>query len=113
MFRIHQENLKENAKVVFIQHGLFNDADVWVVHKNESLAFVLANQGHDIWLGNNRGNKYSRNHTKLDPDVNNTEFFDYSFFELGRFDAPAQIDYVRNYTGHDKLYYVGHSQGTS
>lgn len=40
-------------------------------------------------------------------------YFDYSFYELGKYDAPTQIDYVLKKTGHKKLSYVGHSQGTS
>ena len=41
------------------------------------------------------------------------KFFDYSFYELGKYDAPAQIDYVLKVTKHAKLSYIGHSQGTS
>ena len=62
---------------------------MWVVHKEKSLAFVLAKQGYDVWLGNNRGNKYSRKNTKLNPDTDKQKFFDYSFVELGQYDAPA------------------------
>ena len=78
-----------------LQHGLFSDADMWVIHGEGSLAYVLANAGYDVWLGNNRGNKYSRANTKLDPSKDKATFFDYSFFELGKYDAPSQIDFIR------------------
>ena len=32
---------------------------------------------------------------------------------MGKFDQPAQINFVRDYTGVEKLTYVGHSQGTT
>lgn len=31
---------------------------------------MITNRGYDVWLGNNRGNKHSRNHTKYNPDKN-------------------------------------------
>jgi pimeloyl-ACP methyl ester carboxylesterase len=32
---------------------------------------------------------------------------------MGRYDAPAQVDYVRKVTGRDKITYIGHSMGTT
>jgi len=66
-----------------------------------------------VWLGNNRGNKYSRRSTVLDPDVEDREFFDYSFFEMGQFDDPAMINYIRSHTGKASISYIGHSQGNT
>lgn len=41
------------------------------------------------------------------------EFWDFTWHEIGFYDLPAMIDLVLNQTGSDKLFYVGHSQGTT
>lgn len=73
------------------------------MNKNKSAPIQVANAGYDVWMGNNRGNKYSRGHVKLNPDngtdAEKREYFDYSFYELGKYDAPAQIDFVLKKTG--------------
>lgn len=35
-----------------------------------------------------------------------------SWDEMAKYDLPAMLNYVLNETGHQKLFYVGHSQGT-
>jgi hypothetical protein len=35
---------------------------------NKAVAYVIANAGYDVWLGNNRGNIYSRKSENSDPD---------------------------------------------
>lgn len=37
----------------------------------------------------------------------------FSFDECGYYDIPAMIDYIVAKTGNEKVYFVGHSQGTS
>jgi gastric triacylglycerol lipase len=96
-----------------LQHGLFDSSDSWVSnYENKSLPFILANKGYDVWLGNNRGNKHSRNHIKLNPDKNK-EFWKFSLHEMGTLDLPAMIDFILKETGSEKISYIGHSQGTS
>lgn len=37
----------------------------------------------------------------------------FSYHELGIYDLPAMIDYVLGMTGYEKIFYVGHSEGTT
>jgi pimeloyl-ACP methyl ester carboxylesterase len=95
--------------VAFFQHGLFSSADTWIVRKELSPAVRAAKAGYDVWLGNNRGNKYARKHNTLSATKDHKKYFDYSFYDLGKYDAPAQIDFVRHRTGQDKVTWIGHS----
>ncbi|GAY55172.1 hypothetical protein CUMW_162340 [Citrus unshiu] len=86
------------------------DAVTWLLLPPEqSLAFLLADNGYDVWLANTRGTKYSRGHVSLSPD--DSAFWDWTWDELVAYDLPATLQHVHDQTG-QKPHYVGHSLGT-
>ena len=49
-------------------HGLMQDSEALLCGGSEhSLALWLAGQGYDVFLGNNRGNRYSHKHLSRTP----------------------------------------------
>merc|ERR1712241_832128 len=67
---------------------------------NRSLGFIAADRGYDVWLGNYRGNSYSRAHIHLDPSE--FEFWDFSFDQMADHDLPkflAPVAYVEHLKG--------------
>ncbi|KAF2896922.1 hypothetical protein ILUMI_09252 [Ignelater luminosus] len=97
---------------VLIVPGTHSTSADWVNMGKNSLGFILADRGYDVWLANYRGTTWSRKHIRLDPDVHKKEFWDYSFQDIGSYDLPAFIDYILRVTKHERLFYIGHSQGT-
>ncbi|XP_072050942.1 gastric triacylglycerol lipase-like [Amphiura filiformis] len=108
----HDGDLTEPRPAVLLQHGLLGTSTNWLVNlANESLAFILADAGYDVWLGNVRGNTYSQKHQSLKPSQR--EFWYWSWDEMAKYDLPAMVDFILNTTGHKQISYVGHSQGTT
>ncbi|KAL5276526.1 LIPA.2 family protein [Megaselia abdita] len=116
MFRIpyspNLNNQDKPKKVAFLMHGLLSSSDCWILNGAEnSMAYILSNAGYDVWMGNARGNTYSRENVKLTPLL--PPFWDFSWNEIAMYDMPAMFDYVKYETGVENFHYVGHSQGTT
>ncbi|XP_036146978.1 lipase 3 isoform X2 [Monomorium pharaonis] len=109
--RANSTDLNIQKPIAFVMHGILCDSASWVITREKSLAFILADEGYDVWLGNARGNPYAHTHTN--PNITKSEYWNFSWHEIGTRDLPAMIDYVVKTTGRRKMFYLGHSQGTT
>lgn len=96
---------------VLLMHGIFSTSDSWILRGNASLPVILADKHHDVWIGNCRGNFYSRKHLYLNP--NSKKFWNFTFHEIGLYDLSAIIDKVLETTGAKKINAIGHSLGNT
>lgn len=95
---------------ILLQHGLFMGGDAWFLNsEEESLGFILADHGFDVWVGNVRGTRWGHGHVSL--STKDKEFWDWSWEELALYDLAEMIHYVNLVTS-SKVFVVGHSQGT-
>ncbi|KAH8271822.1 hypothetical protein KR044_007045, partial [Drosophila immigrans] len=104
---------RPGAKPVLLVHGLEDSSSTWIfMGPHSGLGYFLYDAGYDVWMGNVRGNRYSRGHAKLNPNTDKS-YWSFSWHEIGFYDLPAMIDAVLAKTGFSKLSYIGHSQGTT
>ncbi|KAL6156707.1 cholesterol esterase [Exserohilum turcicum] len=100
-------------KVVYLHHGLMMNSEVWVcmTDKQRCLPFELVERGYDVWLGNNRGNKYSKKSIHAPPT--SSRFWNFSMDQFAFHDIPDSIGYILETTHQPSLSYIGFSQGTA
>jgi pimeloyl-ACP methyl ester carboxylesterase len=116
MFRIPgkvQEIGQANKKpAVLMMAGWLADHKFWTSNDPDlAPPFTLVDAGYDVWLGNNRGDRYAQAHTTL--DKSKQEFWNFHWIDMGLKDTPRFIDFVLEQTGQSKLTYIGHSRGTA
>ncbi|KAI5012837.1 hypothetical protein ZWY2020_025103 [Hordeum vulgare] len=96
---------------VLLQHGLMMDGMTWLMNSpNESLSYILADNGYDVWIANTRGTVYSLGHTSL--SSSDPAYWNWSWDELASNDLSAMLQYVYDQSAQQKVHYVGHSLGT-
>jgi len=107
VFRIPQD-----GPPVLLGHGNTGSMYTWIHnHPEVAVPFVLARQGYDVWMVNFRGTIMSSQHESLDTEA--PEFWSFTFEEMGIYDLPKVIDHIIETTGHDKINYIGYSQGAT
>ena len=105
-----QAGVKKPA--VLMMHCQDCDMMEWVWNDSQRAnAFILARAGYDVWMGNNRGSKYSNTHVTL--SNKDLAYWDFYQEDMGTKDLPTFIDFILETTGHETISYVGHSDGTT
>ncbi|KAG0780631.1 hypothetical protein G6F22_009979 [Rhizopus arrhizus] len=112
MYRIYKKgsNPRVGKKPVLIGHGLFQCSGAFVLNEEKSLTFTLADEGYDVWVGNNRA---IAGYDHISLSHQDPEYWNWGLKELGIFDFTAMIDHVRKCSGYSKVAYIGHSQGNA
>ncbi|XP_047332900.1 triacylglycerol lipase 1 [Impatiens glandulifera] len=109
--RVSSPNIiEQRAPPVLLLHGLLMGGDAWFLNSvNQSLGYILADHGFDVWVGNVRGTRWSHGHVSL--SVRRKKFWDWSWEQLAEYDLTAMLNYVQS-VARSKVFVVGHSQGT-
>lgn len=113
LHRIPNSNHANPKKsIMYLQHGLYSTSATFVALRNESLGFMLAEQGYDVWIMNVRGNVYSDKHNNM--TVHDFAFWDFSLDEISTDDMSLTLNYISEKTNSKgNIIYVGHSLGTT
>ncbi|XP_017835224.1 lipase 1 [Drosophila busckii] len=97
---------------ILLVHGFMASTATWVqMGPNNGLAYILFEQGYDVWMLNTRGNLYSKAHKN--PNINQKDYWKFSFHEIGIYDLPGAVDLILSVTKQPKMQYIGHSQGST
>ena len=101
---------EKRRPAVLVVHGMIDSSDAWITNgRNNSIGFILADAGYDVWLANCRGNDYSMKHQWLDPKKD-IEYWNNGYsIPISKYDIPAFIEYAKNISNTDTVTYIGHS----
>ena len=105
------DSSNRNGKSVILQHGLIDGGFTWLILGPDSLAKKLCDQGYIVYIPYLRGTQFSRSHLDYESTLN-SKYWDFSFDEMAQYDLPSIINFVKQRDKVEKVYYVGHSQGT-
>ncbi|CAK87989.1 unnamed protein product (macronuclear) [Paramecium tetraurelia] len=114
-WRLYKTINKEYQCPIVLQHGLLDSSWSWFINNTneQTLPYILADKGYDVWLTNNRGNKYSMGHSKIPGVQYNKQYWNFSFDDIQKYDFKAIVNHVKRASQKEKVIYIGHSQGST
>lgn len=113
MFRITKGEQTSQKPSVLLVHGIIASGEIWIVNEKEKAqAFILAEEGYDVWVANFRGNMHSQLHENLDPLKDKSYWDQPAPVAASQYDMIAFIDYAKFHSGVKKITIICHSQGS-
>lgn len=101
----------EQTAPVILQHGLMDTSFSFVFNEpSNSLSYLLADAGYDVYLANSRGTRYT---ALAGVQRDSSSYWSWSWDEMASHDLPAVIEAVAHHSGVASVAYIGHSQGTT
>ena len=119
VFHVYPSKEEDDTKqmrtkgTVLLQHGGSMDGQSWFATQNKSLPSLLVKAGFDVYIGNDRGTRNSLSHKTMKAKKHTKAFYDFSLAELGMYDAPAVLNYVRMHAKSEKVIYIGYQQAAT
>lgn len=81
--------------------------------ENSCLALFLSNNNYDVWLLEARGSTPQSSHHMIKSiELQWDKYWNFRLDEQALYDLPAQIQFILDVTGEEKIAYVGYSQST-
>ena len=77
------------------------------------MPYLLQEKGYDVWIGNNRGSPPSKKHISKNPKISDGDYWNFSMDDFVKYDIVSEIDYIKKYTGAQKVDFIGYSEGST
>lgn len=73
-----RNNSFANYKPVLLNHGIGGSSGTYtILGPRRSLAFLLADNGYDVWMMNARGTTFSNKHVSIDERRDKKDFYNF------------------------------------